>query len=314
MTKILIGYDGSPAADSTLADMRKAGFPAKAEARIVIACPPIMPLESLAPNGLVPSGYVEAYAQAVENHEVTKAKAKKQALAAAKKLKAVFPDWRIVAETSEETPAHAILDAAETWKADWIVIGSRGWSEFGKLLLGSVADRVMNHAGCPIRLARPRKGAKPGAPNLLIAYDGSLHADTAVQSVAARKWPKGTRVTVLAVSEFFLRMGDITLALSKALGHDGQESPWPWMDARLDKAVRKLESAGLKARSAMVYGETRRTLLDKAKDFKADTIIMGSHGYTGIRRLMLGSISATVAAHAPCSVEIIHLNRKGVRK
>jgi nucleotide-binding universal stress UspA family protein len=132
--------------------------------------------------------------------------------------------------------------------------------------------------------------------------------------VAARKWPKGTRVTVLAVSEFLLRMGDLSMALAKALGNDGRESAWPWMDSRLAIAVGKLEAAGLKARSVLAIGETRRTLLDQAKRFKADTVVMGSHGFTGFRRLMLGSISAAVAAHAPCSVEIIHLNRKRVRK
>jgi len=314
MMKILIGYDGSRAAEAAVTDMRKAGLHPKAEARIVIACPSLIPLESLAPNGLTPYGYGEAYAQALENHRLSTARSLKKAQAAAKRIKAAFPGWKIAAETADEVPAAALLKIADAWKPDWIILGSRGWSEFGKLLLGSVADKVMNHAHCPVRIGRRREAAGVGAPNLLIAYDGSPYADAAVESVASRKWPKGTRATVLAVSEILLRMGDISTALTKALGHEVGESAWPWMEARLAKAVKKLEAAGLKARSALAIGETRRTLIHHAKTLKADTVILGCHGFTGFKRLMLGSVSAAVAAHAPCSVEIIRPNRKGVRK
>ena len=314
MMKILIGHDGSPAADAALNDLRKAGLPARAEARVLSACPPFLPLEALAPNGVMPPGYERAYAEAFANHEGLVKASLAQAEAAARKLRALFPGWTIKAESVTDTPAHAILDKAEAWKADLIVIGSRGWNEFGKLVLGSVADRIVNHADCPVRLGRPRKGARAGSPTLLIAYDGSKHADAAIASVAARAWPKGTRALVLAVSEFQLRMGDLSLALTKALGHGGKTSPWPWMETRLAKAAKILATAGLNAETALLIGEPRHAILEQAKKSKADCVILGSHGYSGWRRVMLGSVSATVAAHAPCSVEVVHIPRKVKRK
>ena len=313
MMKILIGYDGSPAASATLADLPKAGFPPKAHARVLIACPPLLPLDSLAPNGLVPDGYVRAYAQAVENQEANLKESLSKAKGATRILKSYFPGWKVEAMTVAESPAHAILETAEKWKADQIVIGCRGWNEFGKLLFGSVADNVMNHAACPVRLARPGTATK-GAPNLLIAYDGSNFADAAVAAVAARHWPKGTKATILAVSEFQLRMGEIANALINSLGHGRNSSPWPWMDGKLAKAAKRLEAAGIRAETSLVIGEIRHTLLRNAKLLKADSIFVGSHGYTGLRRVMLGSVAAAVAAHAPCSVEVIHLRAKGKRK
>lgn len=314
MKKILIGHDGSPAADAALTDLRRAGLPARAEALVLSACPPFLPLEALAPNGIMPPGYERAYAEAFANHEALVKASLARAQAAVRKLRALFPGWKIAAESVTDAAAHAVLDRAEAWKADLIVIGSRGWNEFGKLLLGGTADRILNHAPCPVRLGRPRKGARAGAQRLLIAYDGSPYSDAAVASAAARAWPKGTRATVLVVSEFQLRMGDIGLAMAKALGREGSASPWPWMEARLAKAAKILSDAGLKAETALMVGEPRHAILGQAKRLKADCVILGSHGYTGWRRMMLGSVSASVAAHAPCSVEIIHLRKKGKKR
>lgn len=311
MMKILIGHDGSTAAEAACEDLRRAGLPARAEAVVLSACPPFLPLEALAPNGIAPPGYERAYAEAYSHHEALVKAALAQAQTAARRLRLAFPGWKVSAETPTDTASHALLDKAEAWKPDLIVLGSRGWSEIGKLFVGSVADRVLNHAVRPVRIGRPRKGARRAAPNLLIAYDGSRHADAAVAAVAERAWPEGTRVTVLAVSEFQLRLGDLSLALAKALGRPGQASPWPWMEGRLAKVAKTLTAAGLRAETALMIGEPRRAIVDQAKRLKADCVFLGSHGYTGLRRVMLGSVSAAVAAHAPCSVEVIHLKRKG---
>jgi nucleotide-binding universal stress UspA family protein len=311
MMKILIGYDGSPQAETIFADLGKAGLPDRAEALVVSACPPFLPLEALAPSGIMPPGYERAYAEAYANHDAIVKASLAKAQRAARSLGASHPGWKIKAEAVTDTAAHALLDKAGAWNADLIVVASRGWNEFGKLILGSVADRVLNHAACPVRISRPRKGARAGALRLLIAFDGSKHAEAAIAAVAARAWPQGTRVTVLAVSEFQLRMGDITLALSRTLGRPGTSSAWPWMDGRLAKAAKALTAAGLAAETALIIGEPRQAILAEAKRLKADCVFLGSHGYTGLRRMMLGSVSASVAAHAPCSVEVIHLKRKG---
>lgn len=311
MMRIVIGFDGSPASIAAVADLRKAGLPKKAHARVISAYAPILPLEALAPNGVVPDGYVSAYAQAVENQEAHEASALAQAKDGARMVKAAFPGWKVEPLMLTDSPAHALLDSAERWKADLIVVGTRGWNGFSKLIFGSVADKVMNQAACPVRLGRA--GVGKGAPNLLIAYDGSPYADAAVALVAKRSWPKGTRVTVLAVSELQLRLGEITAAITDDLGMGKSASPWPWMTKRLAAVAKRLEAAGLRVDTSLVLGEIRHTLIRNAKLLKADAIFMGSHGRTGLRRVMLGSVASGVAAHAPCTVEVVHLKGKGSR-
>jgi nucleotide-binding universal stress UspA family protein len=313
--KIVIGYDGSKAANAALKDLRNAGLPKAAEVRIVHAVAPLLPLESLAPTGDGITWYAEAYQEAFDNQKRTVDQALARAKEAAKLLKAIFPKWKIAAEAIVDHPAHAVLEAAAKAKADLIVVGSTGWNAFTKAILGSVADKILNHAHCTVRLGKGSPASRPHASRLLIAFDGSEHAKEAVRQVAGRTWPKGTRALLLAVSEFQLRMGDMALALTQTLSRGkAQQSPWPWMDAQLAKAAASLAAAGILTDTAMVIDEPRRAILTQARKFKADTIVMGTHGHSGLSRFLLGSVSASVSAHAPCSVEVVRTKAKPVRK
>ena len=55
----------------------------------------------------------------------------------------------------------------------------------------------------------------------------------------------------------------------------------------------------------MVQGDARQTILDQATAWEADVIVLGSHGRTGVTRVLLGSVSDSVSRHAPCSVVIV---------
>lgn len=99
-----------------------------------------------------------------------------------------------------------------------------------------------------------------------------------------------------------------------------------WIDARgsLDQAERemrsratrlsknsaeKLKRKGLRVESAVRSGDPRWEIVDEAEKWAADLIGMGSHGYTGIKRLFLGSVASWVVSHAPCSVEVVRKKR-----
>jgi nucleotide-binding universal stress UspA family protein len=65
-----------------------------------------------------------------------------------------------------------------------------------------------------------------------------------------------------------------------------------------------LRSSGLAAETVVRDGDPRSVIVDEARDWSADLIVVGSHGYTGIKRWLLGSVAQSVVAHAPCSVEV----------
>jgi nucleotide-binding universal stress UspA family protein len=71
----------------------------------------------------------------------------------------------------------------------------------------------------------------------------------------------------------------------------------------------KLPRKKLKVETAVRDGHPRTVIVDEAKKWRADLIVMGSHGRTGLSRLLLGSVAQYVVSHAPCSVEVVR-NRK----
>jgi nucleotide-binding universal stress UspA family protein len=78
------------------------------------------------------------------------------------------------------------------------------------------------------------------------------------------------------------------------------------------KASESLKRKGLKIELAVREGDARSVIVDEARKWSADLIVLGSHGYTGIKRLLLGSVASSVVSHAPCSVEIVR--RKQTKK
>jgi nucleotide-binding universal stress UspA family protein len=90
-------------------------------------------------------------------------------------------------------------------------------------------------------------------------------------------------------------------AYATALGKDRREAP-----ERIRAAERSLAGRpGLAIRSTVLEGDPETVIIEEADRWKADLVVVGSHGYGPVRCLVLGSVSQGVASHAPCSVEIV---------
>jgi nucleotide-binding universal stress UspA family protein len=74
----------------------------------------------------------------------------------------------------------------------------------------------------------------------------------------------------------------------------------------LDSVKKRAEKEAISCETIVHQGEEPyRFIVDEAKKIKADMIVMGSHGRTGIKRLMMGSVTARVIGHAPCKVLVV---------
>ena len=71
------------------------------------------------------------------------------------------------------------------------------------------------------------------------------------------------------------------------------------------RAAERLGRAGLSVETVVREGDPRTVIVDEATEWRADLIVVGSHGHTGLKRLLLGSVAHAVVAHAPCSVEVV---------
>lgn len=143
---------------------------------------------------------------------------------------------------------------------------------------------------------------------ILVAVDGSECSDTAVKSVANRPWPTGTVIKVFAAVELPFVPTTETWALPDSYYAELEKAQSEKAQAAIDKAVKTLrESQGLvfEIITDMHVGQAQSLILDEAEKWGADLIVLGSHGYRGFKRFLLGSVSQAVAAHAKCSVEIV---------
>jgi nucleotide-binding universal stress UspA family protein len=145
---------------------------------------------------------------------------------------------------------------------------------------------------------------------ILLAIDDSEYSAAAVKEVAKRPWPKVTTVRVLTLVEPFP-------AVAIEPWYGARESLERIDDAEkkrarelTNKAADTLKKAGIKAQSTIRQGDPRSEIVEEAEESRADLIIMGSHGFTGIKRWLLGSVASSVVSHAPCSVEVVRLKPK----
>ena len=140
---------------------------------------------------------------------------------------------------------------------------------------------------------------------ILLAVDGSEYSAAAVEAVTARPWPSGTTVRVLsAVERVVPPAAEVWYDAGGSLESAQQE-----LTKRADQltagVAETLRASGLTTETAVRDGDPRSVIVDEAQDWSADLIVVGSHGYTGLKRWLLGSVAQSVVGHAPCSVEVV---------
>jgi len=139
---------------------------------------------------------------------------------------------------------------------------------------------------------------------ILLATDGSAYSEAAVDELASRPVPVNSQVLVISVIE----LPSFPWAFPGG-GVDFDEQIQQTARAAVEGAVGRLkagpESRNMSITSKVVSGSPKRVILEEADAFGADLIIVGSHGHGAWDRMLLGSVSQAVAAHAKCSVEIV---------
>ncbi|MGH9871873.1 MAG: universal stress protein [Pyrinomonadaceae bacterium] len=306
--KILVGYDSSECADSALRDLENAGLPKAAEVVVMtiadVFVPPPLSDETDREFPLYES---EAIRRAHKRAEEKVQQAQLMAERASERLLARFSGWRITPETIADSPAWALIRKSDEWEPDLIVLGASGHSVLGgRLILGSVSQRVLYEASCSVRVARGHSRTTEAPLRLIIGVDSSSDSGAAIDAVCRREWPKGTEVRLLAVV-------DTVMALTPDPSQPSimrwieveEEENWDEVRKIFQPAADKLRSAGLDAAVMISRGSPADQLIEEAETWGADCVFVGAKGTRGIERLLLGSVSSAVSARAHCSVEIV---------
>jgi len=143
---------------------------------------------------------------------------------------------------------------------------------------------------------------------ILLATDGSDCSKAAVNSVAERPWPEGSELKVVSAIEIPYTPTTEAWVLPDSYYKELEEAANAQAEAAIKNAVEQIKSsraAGLAITTEIKNGPAKDVILDEAEKWGADLIVLGSHGYRGWQRFLLGSVSHAVATHAHCSVEIV---------
>lgn len=144
---------------------------------------------------------------------------------------------------------------------------------------------------------------------ILIPIDESRFAQAALEAVARRSLGNDTEISVINVIPTILP----SLGSWESVNHDAKEKVQALIRQEHALLVAqsvdylKLHLPNCKIEGQVLEGNIRETILEAAKTWDADLIVMGSHGYTGFVKFVLGSIAEAVLHRAPCSVELVKL-------
>lgn len=140
---------------------------------------------------------------------------------------------------------------------------------------------------------------------ILLATDGSPCSERALKEVARRPWPADSQVRVVSVVEPPAPLAAEPYMALASYFEEVEALKRKEAGAALEAAAEKLRAGGLQVSTEALTGSAKRCIVEEAEAWGADLIVVGSHGYKSWERMLLGSVSQSVAAHASCSVEIV---------
>ena len=203
----------------------------------------------------------------------------------------------VEAKIREGRPAETIVDIAQSWGADLIVVGAKGHSQIDRILLGSTSDYVATHAHCSVLVVRPT-GFQDRSKNDLrvtVAYDSSNASRAAMREILQFDWGEQTEITVVGVAGY-------SPVFNPEFGFNPEVLQREAKNA-LREVRQQLEPKVNSIRDEVVeHDHVGEGLVKFTEDHDSDLIVVGDTGRSTLARTLLGSVSRHVLRHAKCGV------------
>jgi nucleotide-binding universal stress UspA family protein len=192
-------------------------------------------------------------------------------------------------------PYESLVAEAETGSRDLIILGVKGHSFVERALLGSVTRRVIGFTAKDV-LVIPLN-TSIGWERILVASDCSLGSEVAISRALDLAAAYGSELTVVTAMD--LPIG----AQGEALGVSGEVVRR--CQDHVAEVQRRGETLKLNIHGVVLKGQAYQAITKLARQEKMDLIVMGSHGHTGLGRLLMGGVTERVIGHAPCPVLVV---------
>ena len=282
---ILVPHDFSPHADAAL--RRASGFAQATRARIHLLHACALPVGSLMPYEMaVPTGVWDAIRAGAERR--------------LEEVRRSLPRLGIEAgaEVSSRLPVDAILESARESRAELIVMGTHGRTGLEHAVLGSVAERTLRLAPCPV--VSVKEGDAGALPRrVLVATDFSSTGEHAREVGFAVARHFGAEVHLVhALDVLPPLVSAYALAPPAALVVEARENA----NKRLDAALEAMRARGVRATGHLTDAPAAPAIARIAGAVEADLVVVGTHGYTGLRHALLGSVAERTLRLVRCAV------------
>ncbi|MFP3867898.1 MAG: universal stress protein [Desulfobacteraceae bacterium] len=194
-------------------------------------------------------------------------------------------------------PYEEIVDLAESEKVDLIVMGRSGNNFFARTLIGSQTRRVIGYSPVDVLVVPP--AASISWEKILLPTDGSKYSQKAAERAVNVAKSYGGELTVMSVFDLCCKVSASELQLDQGVLDPLQEY--------VEEVKSLAKDQGVRAEGLVEQGRTEQKILDLAAEHKINLIVMGSHGRTGLDRLLMGSVTEKVIGNSPCPVLVVKL-------
>jgi nucleotide-binding universal stress UspA family protein len=300
--RVLLAIDGSGPAELAMDLVAKVGWPAGSD---------ILVAEAVETGADLFGGPWPAVAMVQADRLEADIRAEADQIVHQARERLARPGLTVEAHVLRGRPATAIVNLARDMRSDLVVVGSRGHGTIESMLLGSVSAEVVDHAPAPVLVARGSR-----IERVVLAWDGSSCAKRAAGLL--RMWPifAGSQVRVVSVADVRIPWwSGFPLDRSPELMpiyHDAADASGKQHDELARDMTAQLQGAGLTAETDRRDGDAATEILAAARASSADLIVIGTHGRTGLKRIVLGSVARNVLQHAGCSVLIVRETSSGI--
>lgn len=220
-----------------------------------------------------------------------------------------LPDPNLVERilTDIGAPHLCIVENAKRIDADLIVLATHGYTGLRHLLMGSVAEKVVRHATCPVLTLGEkamgkdwRKRESTQFRNIVVPTDLSQESRKAIRYAAAFARKFDAKITLVCVIPTTLAPDEQHLKLDEDYRRWGLQSRILLQRIREDEIDR-----GVSVDLVMAKGSPHQAVVETARKRRADLIAISTHGYTGLKHTLLGSTTERVVRHASCPVLVV---------
>jgi len=211
------------------------------------------------------------------------------------------------------SPSEKIMEFVESHHPELILLGAKGLRSTLGILLGGVAQQVVEYACCPVMIVRaPYRGLK----RILLVTDGSAYSEEAVKYITSMPLPVDAEITAMHV----LSPPPPPLVLVEP-GYIGPQikQPLPVNEADAEKRLHqekegetllkrtedKLKAHGLKTNTILKQGDAATEIIQYVDSNNIDLIVTGSRGLSQVKAWLLGSVSRKLVHYSNCSILVV---------